>query len=175
MQNHDPDVKDKANYKIGWIHLEMASWEKARSFFDKVSIANRDKYKLEPLQKEIEKGIQIKTKNPRWAGCLSLLPGLGYAYLERYSDALTAFLVNGGLIFGAFSAFENDNPALGAILAIIGSGFYGGNIFGAVSGAHKHNRNLTVQFIDRLRKNTKIDLMSHRNRPGIMLTLQYRF
>jgi len=174
MQSRDGDVTDQINYQIGWIHLEGGSWEKAQSYFDKITILNRDKYGLNSLKKEIAQGRQIKMKNPRLAGFLSLLPGMGYAYIGRYSDALAAFLINGGLGFAAYRAFDDDNPALGSLIAVVGAGFYGGNIFGSVSGAHKYNRNQTRRFIDQLKK-TKINLLSGWEHTGVMLTYHYAF
>ena len=43
----DINVKDEAYYQIGWIYLNMASWEKAASYFAKISPQNADKYKLD--------------------------------------------------------------------------------------------------------------------------------
>ena len=171
----DSDVKDEAYYRTGWIHLEMAAWDRARSYFDKISPPNRNRYRLQRLSAELEGESTIDRKNPRLAGSLSILPGAGYAYLGRYRDALTAFLLNGGLIYAAVTAFEDDNPALGGVISFIGSGFYFGNIFGAVSGAHKYNRNQTVGFIERLKGNTKIDLSADYKQQGVLLSVRYEF
>jgi tetratricopeptide (TPR) repeat protein len=171
----DPDVKDEANYRIGWIYLERAAWDKARSYLDKISPANRSKYRLQRLSAELEGESGIDRKEPKLAGFISILPGAGYAYLGRYRDALTAFLLNGGLIYAAATAFTDDNPALGGVISFIGSGFYFGNIFGAVSGAHKYNRNQTTGFVERLKANTKIHLSADYKRQGVLVSLKFAF
>ena len=175
MQSHDEQIRDETNYRIGWIHLEMASWDKARSYFDNISMSNRKNYQMDQLLNELEESKHLKTKNPHLAGLLSLLPGFGYAYLERYSDALTALLVNGGLMYAAYSAFDSDNPALGGVITFVGFGFYSGNIFGSVSGAYKYNRNQTGYFMDRLRKHIKINLLTGHHNSSIMVALNYVF
>lgn len=169
------DVKDEAQYRTGWIHLEMAAWDQARLCFDKISLPNRTRYRLQRLSAELEGASAIDKKDPKLAGFLSVLPGAGYAYLGRYRDGLTAFLFNGGLIYAAIAAFKDDNPALGGVVSFVGSGFYFGNIFGAVSGAHKYNRSRTVGFIERLKANTKIDLSADYKRKGILVSLRYAF
>jgi len=124
MQSIDLKIRDEANYRMGWIYIEMAQWEKARPYFDSISRTNRNEYRLDQLLSELEKSKQLNIKNPRLAGFFSILPGLGYAYLGRYSDALTAVLINGVLIYGAYSAFENDNPALGGVMTLAGIGLF---------------------------------------------------
>jgi len=171
----DTSIQDEAYCRIGWLHVEMAAWEKARSVFARVSPAGRDKYRLQRLHEELKGNERIQTKSPGAAGFLSILPGAGYAYLGRYRDALTAFLVNGGLIYGAITAFEDDNPALGGVVTFVGSGFYFGNIFGAMSGAHKHNRSQTMSFIERLKANTKIHISADRRRKKVWLAIRYNF
>ncbi|MFC1829872.1 tol-pal system YbgF family protein, partial [Thermodesulfobacteriota bacterium] len=50
----DPDVKDEAYYRMGWIHLETESWEKAQLAFQKISEQNRSKYLLDRLSVELD-------------------------------------------------------------------------------------------------------------------------
>lgn len=171
----DSDVKDEAYYRIGWIYLETASWEKARLFFGKVSEKNRNKYILKRLSAELDREKSIKKKNPVAAGFLSILPGAGYLYCERYKDALISFLVNGGLIFAAYESFDNDNYALGGVISVVEMGFYTGNIYGSITSAHKYNRTKTRDFIENLKKNMKIDLSSGYNNNGIAVSFRYDF
>ncbi|MBW1841439.1 MAG: tetratricopeptide repeat protein [Deltaproteobacteria bacterium] len=170
----DPDVKDEAYYRTGWIHLETESWEKARLAFQKISEQNRNRYLLERLSDELDNLDSISKKDPALAGILSVVPGAGYLYCERYRDALIAFLVNGALIFAAYESFDNDHDALGGILTVVGLGFYAGNIYGAVNSAHKYNRAQTNQFIQNLKSRTRIRFSASPER-DIVLTFQYRF
>jgi len=80
---------------------------------------------------------------------LSVIPGAGYLYLERYQDALISLLVNTALIFAAYEAFDNDLYVLGGIISFVELGFYAGNIYGATTSAHKINRSQKPFPVDR--------------------------
>ena len=166
------DVRDEAYYRLGWIYLEMASWEKGGQYFSKISAKNKDKYRLEKLAAELDKEKLIPKKNPNLAGVLSVIPGAGYLYCERYQDALIAFLLNGALIYAAYESFDAENPALGGLLAFVGVGFYAGNIYGAVTSAHKYNRKKTGLFLERLKDNVKINLSADVKNKGVCLSFQ---
>ena len=171
----DGSVRDKAYYKIGWIYIEMASWEKARHYFAKISEQNKDKYKLERLDAELDKEKLVPKKYPGLAGFFSIIPGAGFLYCERYQDALIAFLLNVGLMYAAYESFDNDLNALGGVIAFVEIGFYTGNIYGSMTSAHKYNRVKTGQFIEKLKYNTKVNLSADIENKGVCLSLQYIF
>jgi len=175
LKNKDPDIKDEANYRIGWIYIDTGAFDKATLYFNRISPASRTKFSIENVFAEIEKEPLIERKNPFLAGTLSLVPGLGYLYCERPRDALVSFLVNGAMIAASIAAFKNDNPALGGILAFVELGFYSANIYGATSSAHKFNRRKRQNFIDNLKQNTRLQLSSIRRNKGFTVALQYRF
>ena len=172
---HDGDVRDEAYYRLGWIYLETASWEEGRQYFSKISVKNKDKYRLETLSAELEKEKLIPKKNPNLAGLLSVVPGAGYLYCERYQDALIAFLINGALIYAAYESFDGGNPALGGLLTFVEVGFYAGNIYGAVTSAHKYNRKKTGLFLERLKDNVKINLSADVKNQGVCLSFKLGF
>jgi tetratricopeptide (TPR) repeat protein len=85
-------------------------------------------------------GCPEAEKSPFLAGILSaVLPGAGQLYVGRRRDAVMAFALNGLFVFGLVSAFQNDEPVAGSVLAIIETAWYSGNVYGAVNGAHKRN------------------------------------
>jgi TolA-binding protein len=172
---HDGDVRDEAYYRLGWIYIETASWEKAGHYFSKISAKNKAKYTLERLTAELNKEKSIPKKVPGLAGFLSIIPGAGYLYCERYQDALIAFLLNGGLICAAYESFDDHNNALGGVIAFVEFGFYAGNIYGAVTSAHKYNRKQTDQFIEKLKNNTKINLSADVKNKGVCLAFKFVF
>jgi TolA-binding protein len=154
----DPDVKDEIYYRQGWIYLDMDQWEKAETFFEKISSKNREIYRLKDLSEDLNKKKDLKLKNPRAAGALAVIPGAGHLYVGRYQDAFVAFLLNGVMIWGAVEAFDNDNEGLGALLTLFEIGFYSGNIYSAVSSAHKHNRRRKEGFLQYLKDHSKVRL-----------------
>ena len=133
-------------------------WEKAKVHFNKISPENREKYRLEQFLSELDNKEQLKYKDPTAAGLLAIVPGAGHLYCERHRDALVSFLVNGALIFAAYEAFDHDQNALGGIVALFEVGLYSGNIYSAVSSAHKYNRYEKDRFLKYLKEQAKIDL-----------------
>jgi tetratricopeptide (TPR) repeat protein len=154
----DQNIKDEAYYQRGWVYLEKGLWRNAQTCFDKISAQNREKYRLEHLLKELDKKKLFKRKHPSIAGLLAVVPGAGHLYCERYRDALMSFLVNGTLIFAAYEAFDHDQNALGGIITFVELGFYSGNIYSAVSSAHKYNRDEKNRFLRYLKEHAKINI-----------------
>ncbi|MFC1886321.1 tol-pal system YbgF family protein [Thermodesulfobacteriota bacterium] len=172
----DVDIRDDTYYRLGWIHLEQAKWEKAGQAFNQIRESNRMTYQLNGLFDELERRDSvIPTKEPGTAGLLSIIPGAGYLYCGRYKDALTAFLANAVLSIAAYESFDKDLNALGGLIAFIELGFYGGNIIGATAAAHKYNRYKTGQFIDHLKQHMKIDLSTDIREKRMLISFKYRF
>ena len=171
----DMDVKDEAYYQTGWIYLEKASWEKAKINFAKIRPQSKNKYQLKRLSKELDRTKLIDRKSPKIAGLLSIIPGAGFLYCERYQDALVAFLLNAGLMYAAYESFDDDNYALGGVITFVEVGFYAGNFYGAITSAHKYNRSKTRKFIDKLRQNTTINISTSHQNNSIEFCLRYHF
>jgi tetratricopeptide (TPR) repeat protein len=171
----DPDIKDETYYRIGWIYLETAQWERAKAYFDKISPKNSEKYQLENLDKAFETRPFPKKKRPGLAGMLSIVPGGGYLYCERYQDAFMAFLLNAGLIYAAYEAFDHELYALAGVISFVEFGFYSGNIYGAVSSAHKYNRTKDRKFIDYLKENLKVKVSARPGNKGMEVALRISF
>jgi len=181
----DIDTQDQAHFELGWIYLESrwpihyrpdpGAFEQARRHFQQISTKNLKKYRVEELLAKIDRLHAVPQKNPLIAGSLSILPGAGQVYCNRYKDALAAFLLNGILALTAYEAFDNENYALGSLIAVVGLGFYAGNIYGAVSSAHKYNRETGRTFIEGLKEERKINGMTGSNDKRVYLSFQYQF
>jgi tetratricopeptide (TPR) repeat protein len=169
------DIHDEANYRIGWIYVETGAFDPAQHYFAKVSGPNKVKYRLRQLTDALNKKKLIPYKNPRLAGALAIIPGAGHLYCERNQDALISFLLNGGLIYAAYEAFDNDLMAIGGLITLVESGFYTGNIYSAVNSAHKYNRSEKNKFVEKLKRNLKIRLSGSMQNKGIMLAFTYTF
>ncbi|QTA78559.1 tetratricopeptide repeat-containing [Desulfonema limicola] len=175
MLAKDQDIQDQSFYKLGWIYLESGLWEKAKFFFSKISLENKEKFRLAELSDKLNQANNISLKNPAIAGALSIIPGAGFLYCNRYRDALTAFLFNSGLMLAAYKAFDNENPALGSVISLVELGFYSGNFYGAVTSAHKYNRDSSKKFLDNIKENTKVKLSLDHQDKGIIFSLNYDF
>jgi tetratricopeptide (TPR) repeat protein len=173
----DQEIRDEAYYKKGWVYLEMGLWEKARGCFEKISSQNRERYNLEKLSIELDGKMPIGRKNPTVAGLLAIIPGAGHLYCERKRDALISFLLNGAMIYAAYEAFDNDLYALGGIITLFELGFYSGNIYSAVSSAHKYNRNERNRFLKYLKEHARISLslVQPNKDKSLLLSCQFSF
>ncbi|MBA4366293.1 MAG: hypothetical protein C0403_01490 [Desulfobacterium sp.] len=162
----DIQIKDYAYYELGWIWLLQPSYrlsteeneKHAISYLKKVSAEGYDELKIAELENELQKYEALSQKNPIIAGSFSIVPGLGQLYCERYQDSVTAFLLNVAFGIAAFEAFDHENYALGGLISTVGFGFYAGNIYGAVSSAHKYNRDQRMNFIELLKQKTRIQI-----------------
>jgi len=181
----DTDVQDRAFFELGWIYLELrwplnygpepGALDQARRHFQKISLRNSETYRVEELLTGIDGLGRVPQKNPVVAGTLSVIPGAGQVYCKRYKDGLAAFLLNGVLALAAYEAFDNENYALGSLVAFVGLGFYAGNIYGAVSGAHKYNRETGRYHVEELKEQTKTHVKTGSKDKRIYLSFQYSF
>jgi tetratricopeptide (TPR) repeat protein len=146
----DDAIRDRAYNRLGWLYIDLTDWAAARKAFAKVSPSRRSHYRIDTLERELDRSDRLPTRSPALAGALSIIPGGGQLYCNRYEDALIAFAVNLGLFWAAHDAFDQDQYALGGVLAFVGVGFYTGNIYGAISDAHKFNQNQNLRFSESL-------------------------
>ena len=104
------------------------------------------KAKLGKLNQELK---EQHYKSPYLAGGLAIVPGLGYAYAGALQTSISAFITN-LLIWG--SVFELGKKELyfsSGALAVVGTGFYLGNIYGSVNFAARNNNNKRKNIIDK--------------------------
>lgn len=169
------DVIDRARYELGWLHVDQGRWRLADEQFTQISPGNKDRLHVKAIRQTLAGSEMIPAKNPTTAGILSILPGGGQLYSGRYQDALTAFLINGGLIWASWEAFDAEHYALGSLIGVVAFGFYAGNINGAVSSAHKYNRDRTSEFIERLNSRRQMSLSLAPTSRGAALCLSINF
>jgi len=154
----DPNIEDRAYYRIAWINIDLTDWPRAKAALERISTNGRQRLRTDELIRALADASDIATKNPALAGTLSIVPGGGQLYCQRYEDALIAFVVNVGLIWAAHDAFDNEQYGLGGLLSFVGFGFYAGNIYGAVNDAHKYNQAQRRRFVDQLRRQQVVDV-----------------
>jgi TM2 domain-containing membrane protein YozV len=106
------------------------------------------------------------------AGIFSgLLPGSGQLYNGRLGDALLAFFLNSLFIVGAIEAIHSDAPAIAGFLSFFEAGWYAGNVYAAINGAHKYNRHTAETFLGNLANRFHLVLPETRQTP--MLSVQF--
>ena len=169
------DVIDRAHYELGWLHVDQFRWDDADQAFGRISPDNRGRFQVADLKQALALSDAIPFKHPTTAGLLSIVPGGGQLYTNRYQDAATAFLINAGLIWAAWESFDNEQYALGSVIGVVGFGFYAGNIYGAVSSAHKYNRDRMTEYRERLNQRRQISLSVAPSPKGAALCLTISF
>ncbi len=150
-----PVQADQAWNQLGWDYIRSGSWQMAEKTLENISAERWEHYKVPLLKKQLGKARDLPYKSPGLAGSLAILPGAGHLYTGRYQDALISFLLNGALIYATYESFNEDLPALGSVVGLVGMGFYVGNIYSATSGAHKANQKQRDEFIRLLETETR--------------------
>lgn len=173
-------VRDRACFILGWLLLDNVHELKSQSdykidpvkeaenFFSMISPQGKKEYRIEESIASLKKRHLVKKKSPATAGALSVVPGGGFLYCERYRDALVSFLLNSSLILAAYHSFENDNDFLGGVISFVEAGFYTGNIYGSVSSAHKYNRNKQKKYINKLKQDYLVNENKVSFHPGVI-------
>ncbi len=167
-------LTNAARYRLGWTHLQADRWREASKVFKGVQESSPLYPSAQDLATNSLKGEGLSFKDPAAAGALAIIPGLGHVYTSRYKDALISFLVNGLLIWATVEAFNEDHEVLGGILGFVGLGFYSGNIYSAVSSAHKYNLKVKEDFRRNLPDRFDLNLLMSRD-GHLGLALRVRF
>jgi TM2 domain-containing membrane protein YozV len=92
-----------------------------------------------------QEGLRINYKKPLLAATLStLVPGLGKVYTGYYKDGIIAFVMTGLSAYQAYRGYNARGVKSGLFIIYAGmtTGFYIGNIYGAVKSAKLKNRRL---------------------------------
>lgn len=82
------------------------------------------------------------------AGTMALIPGAGYAYNGKWQTAIASLLLHAAIFASAWELRQNHLPVSSAVVALIGTAYYLGNIYGSVSEALKFNRQTRENFLD---------------------------
>jgi len=150
---------DKALYQSAIVLMEMGEWEKARKTFLLIPKDSPLCISSNIISSGLEHIDEIPQKSPIVAGTLAaILPGAGHLYTERPGDALVSFLLNGAFILAAVELFHHENYIAGGIITFFEIGWYSGNIYSAISSAHKYNKKTREDFIEHLKDSNMISL-----------------
>jgi len=171
----DDGRADEARMQAAWSLLRQGKGTEAAGELRKVPGGSTLRQQAEELAAAAPGYADIPRKSPGLAGGLSaVLPGAGQLYVGRPGDAAAAFLLNGAFIWATVEAFRNDNNVTGGILLFFEAGWYLGNVYNAVSGAHKYNRRSEQRFLDDLQERFSV-LLSYDRKGGSTALLTLRF
>ncbi len=188
----DERRNDHVYFTLGWLMLDHGDQiqagvdypvypvKEARKYFSLISEEGKKHYNVQQIFSQLDGMKKINQKNPALAGWLSIVPGAGFLYGERYRDAAVSFLLNTALMLAAWQSFENDNPYLGGSIAFVESGFYTGNIYGAVSSAHKYNARQQQTYIEKMKSQqdkpfSHLSFQAKDDRMELALMFHYHF
>ncbi len=150
-----PDTRDRIYLDLAKLHIQASrqpgkdELDQAQAYLEKISPESDLVTEKTDLTARIQQARSIPGKSPVLAGILAVIPGGGFLYTGRIHDAAAAFLLNTGLGLAAWKAFDQNNYALGGVVAVVGGGFYSGSIYGSISAAHKHNHAQKIRILDR--------------------------
>jgi putative component of membrane protein insertase Oxa1/YidC/SpoIIIJ protein YidD/TolA-binding protein len=135
--NNDLIAKTHLIEGIGYIVQEK--WDKAKSSFAKVDAESAYYNKSQEFINLSNEGNNLDLKDPKLAGVLGVIPGLGYLYSGYKQTAASSLFVNSLFFWATSQSFEKDNKGLGTLLGVFSFGFYSGNIHGSVETAKRKN------------------------------------
>jgi TolA-binding protein/TM2 domain-containing membrane protein YozV len=165
-----------ARYQKGWTLLYRRQWQAATTELQQIPPSSPLYAAAQQLAMEAQEGSQQPKKSPFLAGILStFLPGAGQLYNGRHGDAVLTFLLNGLFIAGTIEAIQHDQLAIAGTLGFFEAGWYGGNVYSAVNGAHKHNRHTDEALLHNLERRFRMTPPDMPQTQQIGLQLSFRF
>ena len=145
--------RDRAILQQVLVCVEQEEWRRAGEFSARIpqeSLLHGQAVILSEGMKTVE---TLPRKSPHYAGSFAaVLPGAGHLYTGRTRDALVAFLLNASFIWAAIELFQDEHYVAGGVVSFFEVGWYAGNIYSAVSSAHKYNRDVKAQFLRSLKE-----------------------
>lgn len=150
--------KDFAHYQKGWAYFLQEKNTKAQTELSQIKTISL-KEKSSSLSTEISHWDNLPYRSPLLAGLFStVLPGAGQWYDGRFWDGASALIVNSMFGYGMYATWRDEHYVAFGILTFIASGFYGGNIFSAVSSAYKFNQNAKESTWTQIQKKYGVDI-----------------
>lgn len=152
----DFQTTQEAQWQIAVTYLKEEKWKEAIREFKAIDPQSSLYPRSGKWAEGLERMDQIPQKSPAAAGVLAILPGAGHLYCGRYRDATISFLLNGAFIWGMVESFQHENYVVGGILTFFELGWYSGNIYSAISSAHKYNRTKKQEYLNHLENEIRI-------------------
>lgn len=138
--------KGECLYIQSYARVGLARYYSTRHEFDKAVTQLEEVPDNSPIKPKAQataqkvNGLELPRKSPVLAGALSVVPGLGHFYIEEYGAGVAAILWNGVFIYAFVDSIFSRRYGQAALIGLVESIWYSGTIFGAISGAHRFNR-----------------------------------
>ncbi|MDH4163172.1 MAG: tetratricopeptide repeat protein [Nitrospirota bacterium] len=170
LRNHpDAPEADATRIQIGWSYLRQGDWRRAAMQYDSIPVSSPLREQALWLSTEAKTYPAVPSKSPALAGGLSaVLPGAGQLYVGRKYDALLSFMMNGVFIWATAEALHNHSHTTAGVLLFFETGWYFGNVYSAVSSAHKYNRDRQQGYLERLSNQYGFSLLLDNDRTAAL-------
>lgn len=142
----EPDAAANSLLLKGIAELYLNRGDLARTSFSQIP-ENLYLSKAELLR--INRNMEaLPSKSPLLAGTLALVPGAGYAYNGKWQTAISSFLLHAAFFATAWELRQKDLPVTSAMVALAGTAYYLGNIYGSASEAARFNLRTREKYLD---------------------------
>ena len=146
-------LADKARWNMAWTYVWLQDYGSARKELLHLNESSLYQASSRELMGALGEIPYVPRKSPFLSGMLAaLVPGAGHLYTGQKKQALFSFVTNALLIFGSYEAFSKELYTAGGFLSLFSINYYSGNIFGAITSAHKFNRRSREEHLEQLMK-----------------------
>jgi len=147
------NLAQKAQMRIAWCSVRTGDFQTVKK---ELSLVESGSPYYEPAQgflKDLAGFDSLSHRSPALSGAMSaVIPGTGQFYAGRYMDGMAALIINAAFIYGAVEAYNKKIYGAFGILLFFETGWYGGNIFSAITSTHKYNRVQKENYLNTLEK-----------------------
>jgi len=172
----DTPSGEEGQRRVALTYVKEEKWREAAAEFRKIEPWSNLYRSSQRFAEGLDRVEEVPQKSPETAGILAaLLPGAGHLYVGRYRDASVAFVLNAAFIWGAVEAFDQGNYAVGGILTFFEVGWYSGNIYSAVSSAHKYNKKSRQEYLNQLERGGPFSIapLAPSSKSGLALEIRF--
>lgn len=152
IQDHPSHpLADTARWNMAWMYIRMQDYGAAQGELLLLNGSSRYQTSSRELLDALGKFPFLPRKSPFLSGALAaLVPGAGHLYTGQKKQALFSFVTNALLIFGSYEAFSKELYTAGGFISLLSINYYSGNIFGAITSAHKFNRQTREELLEEI-------------------------
>jgi tetratricopeptide (TPR) repeat protein len=152
------DLEGVAGFLGACVHIKMGQLSAARRELAAIPADHHLHTRARALIHRLAEGEHVPTKSPWMAGALSLVPGLGHLYIDEPGMGVAALGWNALFSYAAVDSFQKGQTGLAVLFSAFELLWYSGTIYGAVSGAHRYNRDAVKNYIEGLDESFGLDV-----------------